>query len=93
MKVEVELLGVLKSRVGSNSLIVEIPNPPTELKNFLKQLRINHPGMREAVDEDGSLTTSYIAFINGMDYRLLGGVDYVLKDGDRVSLVPISHGG
>lgn len=93
MRIEVEPLGVLKSRIGSDLLIVEVPNPSTELKNFLRQLRINYPGMREAIDEDGGLTTSYIAFINGVDYRLLGGLDYVLKDGDRVSLVPISHGG
>ncbi|MEM0015373.1 MAG: MoaD/ThiS family protein [Zestosphaera sp.] len=93
MRVEVELLGVLRGRLGRDSLSLEVSSPSTGLRDLLRHLRASHPDLREAVDEEGGLTTSYIAFINGVDYRLLGGLEYALRDGDRVSLVPISHGG
>lgn len=92
MIVRVRLAGVLKGRLGRDEIKIEISNS-VKLKEFLKKLRSELPDLREAVEEDGSLTTSYIAFLNSIDYRLLGGPDYELKDGDEVSLVPISHGG
>ncbi|MEM2021849.1 MAG: MoaD/ThiS family protein [Zestosphaera sp.] len=92
MSVEVEALGVLKGRLGGK-VCVSMAGRPVRLKDFLKQLRSELPDLREAVEEDGTPTTSYLIFINGVDYRLLGGLEYRLRDKDEISLVPISHGG
>ncbi|MEM0025384.1 MAG: MoaD/ThiS family protein [Zestosphaera sp.] len=92
MIVRVRLAGVLRSRLGRDEISVEL-GKSTKLSDFLRKLRSEMPDLREAVEEDGSLTASYIAFLNNIDYRLLGGSDYELKDGDEISLVPISHGG
>lgn len=92
MIVRVKLVGVLRSKLNKDEISVEL-SKSAKLKDFLRELRSSITDLREAVEEDGNLTTSYIAFLNNVDYRLLGGVDYELKDGDEVSLVPISHGG
>jgi molybdopterin converting factor small subunit len=92
MMVRVKLAGVLKGRLGRDEISIEV-SEPVKLKEFLKELRVKIPDLREAVEEDGSLTTSYIAFLNDVDYRLLGGLDYVLEDNDEIFLVPVSHGG
>ncbi|MEM4032589.1 MAG: MoaD/ThiS family protein [Zestosphaera sp.] len=92
MIVRVRLAGVLRSRLGRDEISVEL-GKSTKLSDFLRKLRSEMPDLREAVEEDGSLTASYIAFLNNIDYRLLGGSDYELNDGDEISLVPISHGG
>lgn len=92
MIVRVKLVGVLRSRLGKDEISTEL-SKSIKLREFLKRLRSEIPDLREAVEEDGTLTTSYIAFLNNVDYRLLGGSEYELKDGDEVSLVPISHGG
>ncbi|MGC8975109.1 MAG: MoaD/ThiS family protein [Thermoprotei archaeon] len=88
----VKLVGVLRNRLGRDEISEEL-SKSIKLREFLKKLRSEIPDLREAVEEDGTLTTSYIAFLNNIDYRLLGGSEYELKDGDEVSLVPISHGG
>ncbi len=92
MIVRVKLVGVLRNRLGRDEISEEL-SKSIKLREFLKKLRSEIPDLREAVEEDGTLTTSYIAFLNNIDYRLLGGSEYELKDGDEVSLVPISHGG
>ncbi len=92
MIVRVKLTGVLRGRLGKDEISVEA-SESVKLKEFLKELRTKIPDLREAVEEDGSLTTSYIVFLNDVDYRLLGGLDYVLKDNDEIFLVPVSHGG
>lgn len=92
MMVRVKLAGVLRGRLGRDEISVEL-SKSVKLREFFRMLRSEIPDLREAVEEDGSLNTSYIAFLNKVDYRLLGGSEYELKDGDEVSLVPISHGG
>lgn len=92
MIVRVKLAGVLRSRLGRDEMDVKL-SKSVKLREFLEKLRSEMPDLKEAIEEDGSLSTSYIAFLNNVDYRLLGGPEYELKDGDEVSLVPISHGG
>lgn len=92
MIARIKLVGILRSRLGKEEISVEF-SEPTKLKDLLKELRYRIPDLREAVEEDGSLTSSYMAFINGVDYRLLGGLDYLLEDNVDISLVPLSHGG
>jgi len=90
--ITVELLGVLRGRLGRDSIVKDVSGG-MKLKELLKNLREEVPELKEAIEEDGSVTSSYVVFINGVDYYLLNGENYVLKDGDKVTLVPISHGG
>ncbi len=92
MIVTVELLGVLRGRLGRDSIVKDV-SEGMKLRELLKNLREEIPELKEAVEEDGSVSSSYIIFINGVDYLLLNGEEYVLKNGDKVTLVPISHGG
>ncbi|PUA33117.1 MAG: hypothetical protein B7O98_01375 [Zestosphaera tikiterensis] len=92
MMITVELLGVLRGRLGRDSIVKDVSGG-MKLKELLKNLREEVPELKEAIEEDGSVTSSYVVFINGVDYYLLNGENYVLKDGDKVTLVPISHGG
>jgi len=94
MKVILEFLGTLRSEFGTDSIevFIEGSEAPT-LKELLKYLLNKLPKLSAAVSYDGTLSTSYIAFINGIDYMLLGGYDYNVKDGDKITFVPITHGG
>lgn len=92
MMITVELLGVLRGRLGRDSIVKDVSGG-MKLKELLKNLREEVPELKEAIEEDGSVTSSYVVFINGVDYYLLNGENYVLRDGDKVTLVPISHGG
>jgi molybdopterin converting factor small subunit len=92
MKVRVLLYGHLRGLVGSSELSLEVPDGLT-FGEFLKTLASRYRGFSDVISAQGEVRPLYIVFINGRDLELLGGYGYVVRDGDVVSLVPVSHGG
>lgn len=92
MRVRIELFGFLRSLVGSKEVVVEVPDGST-LGEVLSAASSAVPGLREAVDPQGRLKPYFLLFVNEVDYELLGGYGYVVKDGDSLQILPISHGG
>ncbi|MEM2207508.1 MAG: MoaD/ThiS family protein [Sulfolobales archaeon] len=92
MKVRIELYGFLRNLVGSKDVIMEVPEGST-LREVLSITSSKVPGLREAINLDGQLKPYFMLFINEVDYELLGGYDYIMRDGDLIQLLPISHGG
>lgn len=96
MKIKIEFLGVLRRELGRESIELDLGNELGDnpsLKDFLKYLVSIYPKLEIAVGEDGHLTTSYMLFINGVDYMVLGGYDYKLRNLDKLTFIPIAHGG
>lgn len=92
MKVRVLLYGHLRSLVGSPELSLEVPDGLT-IGELLKVLASRYGELSVIISPQGGVRPHYIVFVNGRDLELLGGYSYVVRDGDTISLVPISHGG
>ncbi|MCS7099603.1 MAG: MoaD/ThiS family protein [Sulfolobales archaeon] len=92
MKVKIELYGFLRSLLNSKEVLIEVPENST-LRKVLSVVYERIPELREAVEIGGSLKPYFMLFINDVDYELLNGYEYVVRDGDVIQLVPVSHGG
>lgn len=92
MKVKIELYGFLRNLTRTKDVIIEAPEGST-LRELLLITSSKIPELREAISSDGQLKPYFMLFVNGVDYELLGGYDYVVRDGDSLQLLPISHGG
>lgn len=94
MKITLEFLGVLRRELGGNTIEEFLDDlRGWTLRELLVYLLNKYPKLNLVVSSDGSLSSSYILFINGVDYMLLGGYDYRVRDGDVLTFIPISHGG
>ncbi len=92
MRVRIELYGFLRNLAGSGEVVVEVPDSST-LGEVLSAASARVPELQEAVDQQGRLKPYFLLFVNEVDYALLGGYDYVVRDGDSLQILPISHGG
>ena len=92
MRVRIELYGFLRNLVGSSEVAVEVPEGST-LGEVLSAASSGIPALQEAVDPRGRLKPYFLLFVNEVDYELLGGYGYVVRDGDSLQILPISHGG
>ncbi len=88
----IELLGQLRSIIGRDRIELKI-TPQTELREVLRIAREKFPGLRDAIDEVGRPLPTYLVFVNGVDSELIGGLNSRVGPGDKITLVPISHGG
>lgn len=90
--VVIELMGQLRSIIGKDYIELEIDSQ-TGLREVLRMAREKYPGLRDAIDEAGRPLPTYLVFVNGVDTELIGGLNSKVGPGDKITLVPISHGG
>jgi len=91
--VTLNFFGQLKSKVGSGSIKVSI-REGVSLKELFRLLAERYPRINLLLDEKrDDIKPLLLIFINGIDSALLGGSDAILKPGDVIDVVPISHGG
>lgn len=93
MKLLVEFLGVLRRELGRDNIELSGLSDDLTLNEVLKYLLDNYPKLSIAINKDGTLSTAYMLFINGVDYQILGGYQYRVKDSDKLTFIPIAHGG
>lgn len=92
MKVRIQVYGFLRNLVGSGDIDLELPNN-SNLREVLSAIVSRFPELQEAITRDGKLRPYFVLLVNETDYEILGGYEYVVKDGDSIQLLPISHGG
>jgi molybdopterin converting factor small subunit len=92
MRVRVLLYGHLRGLVGSSEIGLELPDGLTAREVF-RFLASRYRELGDVVTPQGEVRPLYIVFVNNCDLELLGGYSYVVRDGDTISLVPVSHGG
>ncbi len=72
----------------------EVEVEGSHLAAALEDLDRRHPGLRERlVNEKGALRPYINVFVNDEDARYLDGLQTVLKDGDKLAIVPAIAGG
>jgi molybdopterin converting factor small subunit/tRNA threonylcarbamoyladenosine modification (KEOPS) complex Cgi121 subunit len=92
MKVKIEVYGFLRNLLGSNSVEVEV-REGSSLREVLTKALASFPVLKDAIEENGEVRSYFILFVNGVDYQLVGGYSYIVKSGDSIQVLPISHGG
>ncbi len=92
-KITLRFFGQLRLKVGTERIEVPI-NQEISLKGLIKSLAHEDSRINVLLDERGEdIKQVFLIFINGVDSALLGGSNTILKPGDIVDWVPISHGG
>ncbi len=90
--VVLEFLGQLRTYIGRESVTLSLKDGAS-LRDVFIEARRKYPQLREVVSEEGEVSSTYLVFINGKDSELLGGLSYKPLPGDKITLVPVSHGG
>lgn len=84
MVVRVRLLGHLREAVGRD--VIEVDSE--DWVEALIKVRSLHGRLSEAIDERGEPRPGYLAFVDGVDYRIAG-----RGRAGEVAILPVSHGG
>lgn len=74
---------------------MDVPGRDTQpLDEFLVLVRdtllVERP---ELFMQEGTVRPGVLVLVNGVDWELEGGRDYVVKDGDRLAFISTLHGG
>lgn len=93
MKVYVRFLGFLTQTLGSSEITLELRDGAS-LEDLLNVITERGKEVKRALlDEEGGLPWNILVLINQREAGVLGGLKARLKDGDEVTVVPVSHGG
>ena len=91
MTASVRIPTILRSYTGGVS---EVPAEGSTLAEVLDSLESNHPGIRTRVlDDAGALRRFVNVYVGDDDVRFIGGLDAVVADGAKVSIIPAVAGG
>lgn len=87
MIINVEFVGALRTVANANSCSVELEEGAT-MSALMHRLKAELFGEKEFADESNLLVMR-----NGKEISVLKGLQTELKHKDRITLIPISHGG
>jgi len=89
MRVLVELLGPLAKLAGSDEVWVEVGRGACVLEALRALCKILPP-LSVIFDPDtGDPRTNFLILLNGRDVDVLGGLEARLREGDKLSLIPL----
>jgi molybdopterin converting factor small subunit len=85
----------LKLSCGSKILFSEFKHEaPVNLESVLQSVKESHPKIYAGwCDSEGRLRSSLLAFVNDEHIRYKDGIQTILRDGDKVHIVPPITGG
>ncbi len=95
MPVKVKFLAVLRGLASKEEDEIELERPVT-LDELVRKIseRQGEAFRKRFLDlEEGWLRPDIMVFINGADYRLVGGRKAEIRDGFEVVFLPTVHGG
>lgn len=94
MIVEVRLLGIFKEAFGSDHTSLTV-DAPKRLSEIIMEITRSSPAL-ERVLIDPELhdpRPNALILVNGKEIDVLGGLETEVNDGDRIVLIPVTHGG
>jgi molybdopterin converting factor small subunit len=95
MEIAVELVGILRGASGRSRIKLSLKKGAT-IRGLVEELVSQlGPGFKEALvdSELGDPRPNALILVNKREIGTLGNLETVLLDGDRVTLVPVTHGG
>lgn len=88
-KITVEVFGALAGYAGTRMLTIRL-SEPIPLKTFLKELETRLPkDFGSAIQKRSAI----LVLINEREISVLDGMNTQVSPGDKVVLLPVSHGG
>ncbi|MEZ0290791.1 MAG: MoaD/ThiS family protein [Sulfolobales archaeon] len=91
MRVRVRYLGSLSIAFGREEEY-SVAEDKITLRELLLEILKNKNDFSRVIYSNGAPRPGYMIFVNETDYQIEG-LDQVLKDGDTITIMPISHGG
>ena len=93
MKIDVEVAFSFKRELGDDHRTLELPDG-SDVAAALAAFAEKHPSVRERlIGSDGEILRHINALINGGNVKLRQGFETVLRDGDRLTILPPAGGG
>lgn len=87
--IQILLYGDIKRRVGKQLIEINGDKPLIEiLKEIAKRYNIE-----DLLFRDGNIRGELLILVNGADWNSLGYLNRNVKDGSKIKLVPVWHGG
>ncbi|MET1005100.1 MAG: MoaD/ThiS family protein [Propionibacteriaceae bacterium] len=91
MSASVRIPTILRTYTGG---VGEVSADGSTLAEILTSLESNHPGIRARVlDDTGALRRFVNVYVGDEDVRFSGGLDAVVADGAKISIIPAVAGG
>jgi molybdopterin converting factor small subunit len=90
MMATVRLAPVLRSSVGGSKQVAASGNTLSEV---LADLYTRYPGLKEQIQQDGTLSRFINVYVNDQDVRYLQGLETVVGPNDTIILLPAMAGG
>ena len=91
MSVKVRIPLPLRSLTGNLSEVAATGN---SMREIIHDLEATYPGVKGRIlREDDELGRFVSIFVNGQDIRLLDEQDTTVKDGDVITILPLTAGG
>jgi len=94
IRVNVRLLGVFRGLSGKSQVSLKLEQPT--VRKVIKKLADSLPKKAKPLLVDPELNDprpNAIILVNGKEISVLKGLETEIKEGDEVTLIPISHGG
>jgi molybdopterin synthase sulfur carrier subunit len=94
MAVTVRFVGSLRAASGKSMIRIDA-GQKAPLREATRKIIKEIPQLKPVLTdkESGNLRTNVLVLVNGKEIGVLKGLDTMLKDGDEVVFVPVSHGG
>ena len=91
MSVKVRIPLPLRSLTGNLGEVAAMGN---NMREIIRDLEATYPGVKGRIlREDDELGRFVSIFVNGQDIRLLDEQDTTVKDGDVITILPLTAGG
>jgi len=94
IKVNVRLLGIFRGFSGNNTITLKLEQPT--VRKVIQKLGDSLPAEAKQLLVDPELNDprpNVLILIDGKEIGVLKGLETEIKEGDEVTLIPISHGG
>lgn len=94
MKVNFRFVGSFRNIANKSKATLEL-SEGAQLKEAIKRVIKEFPKIERAlIDQElGDPRPNTLIIVNGREISALKGLETILKDGDEVVLIPVSHGG
>ncbi|MFQ6095657.1 MAG: MoaD/ThiS family protein [Candidatus Bathyarchaeia archaeon] len=94
MIVDVRLFGIFKESFGSDRISLTV-DAPKRLREIVMEITRSSPALQRVLidPELQDPRPNAIILVNGKEIGVLSGLETDINDGDRIVLIPVTHGG
>jgi len=94
IKVNVRLLGVFRGFSGKSQITLKLEQPTVRkvIQKLADSLSVEAKRLL-IYPELNDLWSSALILVNGKEISVLNGLETEIKEGDDVTLIPVTHGG